>query len=60
VGVQPILVPKERAKRRSGLSKLVSFRTARQGSGKSQNNAPFFDKLSNADTPRIRVRLRLA
>jgi hypothetical protein len=61
VGVQPMFVPEEQAKRRSGLSKLVSFQAARQEPGKSQNDAPFLDKLGNAETLRIGLRrLRLA
>jgi len=45
VGVQPTLVPKERSKRRGGLSKLVPLATSWKGSGKTQNIAPFFDKV---------------
>ena len=45
VGVQPTLVPKECAKRRGCLSKLVPLRTPWKGSGKTQNVAPFFDKV---------------
>jgi hypothetical protein len=50
VGVQPTLVLKECTKRRCGLSKLVPLRPPWKGSGKTQNVAPFLDKVHDSVT----------